>query len=642
MAVNARGDVIDPATGQGRRRSPHRGWHAPGRRARTAAPGAAGAVAAPAENTTLGVVATNATLTKAEASLVARMAHDGFARAIAPAHTPSDGDVIFALATGKQTGAVDVGLIGALAADVTAQAIVNAVRHAEPLPSLPSARSLVSVTLALLLVYAAVLILIGWWSSRRATASDFFVAGRSLSPALLAGTLIAANIGAGSTVGAAGLGYRDGIAAWWWVGSAGLGSIVLALVVGPRIWRIAADHDHRTLGDYLTRRFGTDVRALMAVLLWCGSLAILAAQLIALAGLLETSPVCLACGAASSAASSRRCIRGGDCCPSAIVNAVQVFVLVGGLALAMPSHGRAGGFRRHCRRRCPADYWNPLRRRRLRRGVPGVARAVVHRLARVVAEGVRRSGRTRGPGRRDGQRVRAARVRGGSAAARDAARVTHPRWPTTNWRCRCCCATTCPRGSAALALAALFSAEISTADAVLFMLSTSLARDLYAGHLRPDATQVDQLRVVRACRHRRRRDRRRHRDLGRQHRQDDVAVLQRAECGPVRAGDGGTVPVRAQDACMRARRCWRAWWGLRPAHVLSGAGMARRRRPWCGAAGFGVRTRRSRCWRWPVTDRGHHGRQGRRVTALARGSEHPLAPGDRGERRDDIRIQRQA
>jgi L-aminopeptidase/D-esterase-like protein len=70
------------------------------------------------------------------------MAHDGFARAISPVHTPMDGDTIFALATGQRAGAVDVGLIGAVAADVMAQAIVNAVRQAEALPSLPSARSL--------------------------------------------------------------------------------------------------------------------------------------------------------------------------------------------------------------------------------------------------------------------------------------------------------------------------------------------------------------------------------------------------------------------------------------------------------------------------------------------------------------------
>jgi L-aminopeptidase/D-esterase-like protein len=141
VAVNARGDVIDPATGQvvaGVRTLDGRQLADARQLLRQGIP----APPAPAENTTLGIVATNATLTKTEASLVARMAHDGFARAIAPVHTPSDGDTVFALATGKRPGAVDVGLIGALAADVTAQAIVNAVRHAEALPALPSARSL--------------------------------------------------------------------------------------------------------------------------------------------------------------------------------------------------------------------------------------------------------------------------------------------------------------------------------------------------------------------------------------------------------------------------------------------------------------------------------------------------------------------
>jgi L-aminopeptidase/D-esterase-like protein len=140
VAVNARGDVIDPETGKvvaGVRT-------ADGRLADARALMRQGLPTpiAPGENTTLGIVATNATLTKTQAALVARMAHDGFARAIAPSHTPSDGDTIFALATGKTREAIDTGLLGALAADVTAQAIVNAVRHADPLPSLPSARSL--------------------------------------------------------------------------------------------------------------------------------------------------------------------------------------------------------------------------------------------------------------------------------------------------------------------------------------------------------------------------------------------------------------------------------------------------------------------------------------------------------------------
>ncbi|MBA2355142.1 MAG: P1 family peptidase [Acidobacteria bacterium] len=141
VAVNARGDVVDPATGAvvaGVRTEDGRALADARLLLRQGLP----TPHAPGGNTTLGIVATNATLSKTEASLVARMAHDGFARAIVPAHTPSDGDTIFALATGRKTGAADVGLVGALAADVTAQAILSAVRHAEPLPFLPSARSL--------------------------------------------------------------------------------------------------------------------------------------------------------------------------------------------------------------------------------------------------------------------------------------------------------------------------------------------------------------------------------------------------------------------------------------------------------------------------------------------------------------------
>ena len=77
-------------------------------------------------NTTIGVVATNATLTSAETNRVAEMAHDGMARAIRPSHTMFDGDTLFALATGAHTGS-SVNTIGILAAEVIAEAIVNAV-----------------------------------------------------------------------------------------------------------------------------------------------------------------------------------------------------------------------------------------------------------------------------------------------------------------------------------------------------------------------------------------------------------------------------------------------------------------------------------------------------------------------------------
>jgi L-aminopeptidase/D-esterase-like protein len=83
------------------------------------------------ENTVIGVVATNAKLTKEEINKVAQMAHDGLARAVRPAHTMFDGDTIFALATGQIDA--NVTAIGAFAAEATAQAIRTGVRAATTL-----------------------------------------------------------------------------------------------------------------------------------------------------------------------------------------------------------------------------------------------------------------------------------------------------------------------------------------------------------------------------------------------------------------------------------------------------------------------------------------------------------------------------
>ncbi len=83
--------------------------------------------AVPGTNTTIGVVATNAALSTAEANRVAEMAHDGMARAIRPSHTMFDGDTLFTLATGAHTGSGVNNTVGILAAEVVAEAIVKAV-----------------------------------------------------------------------------------------------------------------------------------------------------------------------------------------------------------------------------------------------------------------------------------------------------------------------------------------------------------------------------------------------------------------------------------------------------------------------------------------------------------------------------------
>jgi L-aminopeptidase/D-esterase-like protein len=141
VAVNAYGDVIDPASGAvvaGVRTEDGRALADARRLLRDSPP----ALPRAAENTTLAVVATNARLTKPQAAKLAQMAHDGFARAISPVHTPADGDTVFALATSARTEPDDMLLVGALAADVTAEAILRAVRAATSVPGVPAVRDL--------------------------------------------------------------------------------------------------------------------------------------------------------------------------------------------------------------------------------------------------------------------------------------------------------------------------------------------------------------------------------------------------------------------------------------------------------------------------------------------------------------------
>jgi L-aminopeptidase/D-esterase-like protein len=96
--------------------------------------------ALPPTNTAIGVVATNAHLTKEETNKLAQMAQDGLAQAVRPAHTPFDGDTIFALATGEVQS--DLSLVGAFAAEVVAAAIRNAIRTASSLGGVPSTQDL--------------------------------------------------------------------------------------------------------------------------------------------------------------------------------------------------------------------------------------------------------------------------------------------------------------------------------------------------------------------------------------------------------------------------------------------------------------------------------------------------------------------
>ncbi|MCP4540982.1 MAG: P1 family peptidase [Chloroflexi bacterium] len=144
VAVNAFGDVVDSDTGTilaGTRKPVVGGFVNTVKQMQ----GNLGQTILGLANTVLAVVATNGYLTKEGANKVAQMAHDGLARSIRPVHTMFDGDTVFALSTGKRPkkgGGANITAVGAAAAEVLAQAVVQAVQNAESLGGVPAAHDL--------------------------------------------------------------------------------------------------------------------------------------------------------------------------------------------------------------------------------------------------------------------------------------------------------------------------------------------------------------------------------------------------------------------------------------------------------------------------------------------------------------------
>ena len=202
-----------------------------------------------------------------------------------------------------------------------------------------------TVTLFLLLLYSVLQIGLGLWIGRRVRqGDDFFVAGHSLSAGLIFSTFLAANIGAGSTVGATALGYADGWSAWWRNGSAGLGSLALAFWIGPRIWREARTHGDLTVGDFLQRHYGPSMRRGVAALIWFGTLSILAGQLIGIAAVLQVAggwpPYA---GYLVGAIVAVTYFVAGGLLSSAWVNRVQLLFILAGFAIAVPAAVQGAG-----------------------------------------------------------------------------------------------------------------------------------------------------------------------------------------------------------------------------------------------------------------------------------------------------------
>ena len=362
--------------------------------------------------------------------------------------------------------------------------------------------------LIILIGYAVLMIALGALVSRRVQgSSDFFVAGRGLGAGLIFSTLLAANIGAGSTVGATGLGYRDGLSAWWWVGSAGIGSAVLALTVGPKIWRVARQYNLYTVGDYLEFRYHRNVRGLVALLLWFGSLSILAGQLIAVAWILNViSGTSKPIGCAIAAAIITTYFTLGGLHAAARVNVLQLAVKFIGFTLALAYLLHSGGGLAGMRSAITPGLG--VGQAEAYFGFTGIgAAAVLSYLAILTPSFVISPGLLQKVfGARD---ERAVRIGVALNAAGLLAFAVMPAWMGIIARGRFPALTNpelalptllteaLPVWLGGLLLGAIFSAELSAADAALFMLSTSLSKDLYQPFIRP---QSDDRRLMQVAR----------------------------------------------------------------------------------------------------------------------------------------------
>lgn len=362
-----------------------------------------------------------------------------------------------------------------------------------------------NIYVGLLIAYSVALTALGLWIARRVRGpADFFVAGRRLTWSPLAATLLASNIGAGATVVATGLAYQEGVSAWFWNGSAGFGSLVLAFFLGPRLWRLASDRGYLTVGDFLEDRYGPSVRVIIASLTWGGTLFILAGQLLVgaavftvVGGLPKWAGVLIG-GVAMTAY-----FTAGGLLSSVWVNVVQLVVMFLGFTVAIPLlAATAGGFEAIAQTPgLPAGYFDPL----FSAGaMSGFTLLLLSAPNFMVSPGlVQKSYAAESP--------RAVRL-GISANAVAlmlfafipvmlglAARAAFPGIEARDQVLPTLLLHGLPVWIGALALAAVFSAEVSTCDVILFMLATSLSQDLYKRFVNPAASPQRVLMVARAA-----------------------------------------------------------------------------------------------------------------------------------------------
>jgi SSS family solute:Na+ symporter len=363
--------------------------------------------------------------------------------------------------------------------------------------------------LVAIIVYACFLVAVGFIATRGVKgASDFFVAGRRLGPALLFTTLIAPNIGAGSTVGVAGVGYKFGISAWWWIASSAVGSVILAFIVGPAIWQVAKKYNLYTLGDYLDYRYNRNFRGLISLMMAIGTLAIFAGQLMGIAWILTAvAGTSKTVGILIGAIVVVLYFGAGGLLAATFVNSIQIVVKFAGFLLAVPfALQYIGGWEglttligQNLADANKAEAYMSFD------GI-GITMIIGYFLMLTPSFFISPGLIGKVYGARDVATVKIGTALNALVQFAFAivpvllgmcAFAAFPNLAQSELALPMVMKEFMPFWASAFALAAIFSAEVSAADAVLYMITTSFTKDLYKTFIKPETSDEELLKMSR-------------------------------------------------------------------------------------------------------------------------------------------------
>ncbi|MDF2633883.1 MAG: Na+/solute symporter [Pelosinus sp.] len=363
--------------------------------------------------------------------------------------------------------------------------------------------------LVAIIAYACILVAVGFIATRGVKgASDFFVAGRRLGPALLFTTLIAPNIGAGSTVGVAGVGYKFGISAWWWIASSAVGSVILAFIVGPAIWQVAKKYNLFTLGDYLDYRYNRNFRGLISLMMAIGTLAIFAGQLMGIAWILTAvAGTSKTVGILVGAIVVILYFGAGGLLAATFVNSIQIVVKFAGFLLAIPfALQYIGGWEGLTT--LIGQNFADANQAESYMSFDGIGITMIIGYFLMLTPSFFISPGLIGKvyGARDIATVKIGTALNALVQFAFAivpvllgmcAFAAFPNLAQSELALPIVMKEFMPYWASAFALAAIFSAEVSAADAVLYMITTSFTKDLYKTFIKPETSDEELLKMSR-------------------------------------------------------------------------------------------------------------------------------------------------